>query len=450
MDAAADRIQSVMPSEGSGSIEHRGPDVPNCFFVSYDLSETKINLSEETGPNQHKITLTASHYQLEDAPYSMFALPYSEANMDLAVNIIKEFGENGVYDCQILPYCPCRYLMDSIGELNLTESNKEKAWIPILNAENEEEQVGYLLWARKSSDSFTIAQPIKTNLNTPEEIKISNECDIYRLCSPNYNGVFEFSVAKNKGVDFFNVAFTYKPYAPYIHVAPNFKGLYGDNFNDARGLICNGDFSIATLTDQWKTYEINNKNYENIFNTQIKTMDENNKLNLISQAISMPFNAAATGVTVGALGGGVAGGIAAGTASLAGGIGDIAIGQAMYQNNRQAQIDVFNYNLQNIKARPDTLTKISAHNINNKNFPFVEYYTCTNAEKDALRNKLKYEGMTVMTIGKIEDFLEEQTNDYNYFKGELIQCGELQEDYHIIDAIAVELERGIYLPGGNN
>lgn len=262
--------------------------------------------------------------------------------------------------------------------------------------------------------------------------------------------MFEFSVAKNKGVDFFNVSFTYKPYSPYIHVAPNFKGLYGDDFGDARGLICNGDFSISMMNSAWEQYEINNKNFQNIFNTQIKTMDENNKLNLISQGIATPINAAATGVTVGALGGGVAGGIAAGIGSLAGGIADIGLGQAMYQNNRQAQIDLFNYNLQNIRARPDTLTKISAYNINNKYFPFVEYYSCTDVEKDALKNKIKYEGMTVMAIGKIEDYLEELTNDYNYFKGQLIQCGDISEDYHIVDALAVELERGIYLPGGNN
>lgn len=48
--------------------------------------------------------------------------------------------------------------------------------------------------------------------------------------SPNFNGQFEFSLAKNKqDITSFNVDYTYKPYAPYIHVNPIFNpdGLYG-------------------------------------------------------------------------------------------------------------------------------------------------------------------------------------------------------------------------------
>lgn len=439
--AAADEIINDMPV-GTYKAE---ASTKGLFYVRYTMTTTSVNLVEVAGPSEIKTTLAANHYQLEDAPYSMFAMPFSRDNLDLATSIVKELNTN-VYDVQIVPYCPCRYLLNN-DTLDLTEANKGKAWSPIVDATTTN-QLSYVLWARTSSDSFTIMQPIVANLETAQDIKISNECDLYRLCSPNYNGVFEFSVAKNGGVDYFNVDFTYKPYSPYIHVAPNFKGLYGDNFNDARGLICNGDFSMSILTDQWKTYEINNKNYQNIFNTQIKTMDENNKLSLGSQIAGSIFGAAGTGASLGFLTGNPAIGLGIGAASVAAGGVDAAIGQSIYQNNRQQQIDLFNYNLQNIKARPDTLTKVSSYNINNKYFPFIEYYTCTDAEKDALKQKLKYEGMTVMTIGTIEDYLNGP--ELNYFKGHLIQGTTLQDDYHTVDAIAVELEKGIYLPGGNN
>lgn len=60
------------------------------------------------------------------------------------------------------------------------------------------------------------------------DIKVSDNCDSYRLVSPNYNGIFEFSLAKNGGsVDLFNVDYTYKPHNPYIHVNPKFAGIYG-------------------------------------------------------------------------------------------------------------------------------------------------------------------------------------------------------------------------------
>lgn len=112
-----------------------------------------------------------------------------------------------------------------------------------------------------------------------EDIKIANECDLYRLCSPNYNGAFDFNLMKNnKEVKKFNVDCQYKPYNPYIHVNPDFAGLYGRDFDDSRGLVCGGDFSIGIVNDQWNAYEIQNKNYQNIFNRQIQNMEVNNSI----------------------------------------------------------------------------------------------------------------------------------------------------------------------------
>lgn len=109
-------------------------------------------------------------------------------------------------------------------------------------------------------------------------LKLDNECNMYRIVSPNYQGEFEFSVAKNNGVDFFNVDCSYKPHNPYIHVNPNFKGLYGKDFNDGRGLICNGDFSFGMISDAFTNYELQNKNYQAIFNRQIQNMDVMNDI----------------------------------------------------------------------------------------------------------------------------------------------------------------------------
>ena len=82
--------------------------------------------------------------------------------------------------------------------------------------------------------------------------KLSNECDLVRLVSQNYSAIFEFSPAKSGGVDGFLADCTYKPWAPYIHILPKLKGLYGDNFvsiDDARGLICGGDMSLPQLSN---------------------------------------------------------------------------------------------------------------------------------------------------------------------------------------------------------
>ena len=51
--------------------------------------------------------------------------------------------------------------------------------------------------------------------------------------------------------------------------------------------------------------------------------------------------------------------------------------------------------LQNIKALPDTLARVSSFDIDNKIFPFIEEYNATSEEKQALYGSLYYYGMTI-------------------------------------------------------
>lgn len=440
MEAVIDNMKTTMTD---ATVEKLIPEKSDrdVFYMEYTLTVRDINFVEVTPSASIDVELTAGHNLLNDAPYSMFAMPFNLSNLSLASRMAADLS-TFIYDIQILPYCPARELLNPEGTDVVNTAVDGRDYNRIKNGDDQ--NVSFILWATSSSGTFNIYQSIEINTSNPIELKASNECDIYRLVSPNYNGAFEFSAAMNLGVDHFEVSYTYKPYSPFIQVNPAFKNLYGSDFNDARGLICNGNFSIATLTDQWKTYEINNKNYENIFNVQIKTMDKNNSLNVISQSIANPLNSLSTGIGIGGITGSPIAGAAAGAASLVAGGVDIAIGQSVYQNNRQLQKDMFQMNLQNIHARPDTLNKISAYNINNKYFPFVEYYTCTDVEKEAFRNKIKYEGMTLGVIGTLREFINEE-NNYNFFKGSPVIMESIEEDYHIADAIAVELEKGVYI-----
>ena len=78
------------------------------------------------------------------------------------------------------------------------------------------------------------------------------------------------NAAKNGGVSFFNIDCTYKPYNPYIHVNPNFGRLYGGDFDDSRGLIVGGDFSLPQTTSAWESYQLSNKNFQASFDRQIR------------------------------------------------------------------------------------------------------------------------------------------------------------------------------------
>lgn len=283
------------------------------------------------------------------------------------------------------------------------------------------------------------------------DYKISNECDVFRLISPNYSGQFEWSLAKSSGgSSVFDVDFTYKPFQPYIHVSPVFTKLYGQDFNDARGLICGGDFSMPIVTDAWTEYEVHNKTYQDVFDREIKNFDTQ-RFNSSSQAAIQGGVGIVTGGIIGAAGGAkVGGGIGAmvggaiGTAAgTAGMIGDMYYMNQAYDEQRDFKIDMFNFGIQNIQALPYGLTKVAAYTQNNKIFPMVEYYTCTDIEKQAFKDKLKYNGMTVMVIGTINDYIDQ--NEKRFIKGQLIRLPNIKDDSHIVNEIYNEVNKGVYI-----
>ena len=115
----------------------------------------------------------------------------------------------------------------------------------------------------------------------------------------------------------------------------------------------------------------------------------------------------------------------------------------MMEENRQYAIDMYGYNLQNIQAVPTSLTKTSALTYNTRVWPFIEYYTCTEAERKALKDKIKYNGMTIMKVGQLSDYT---LGEDNFYKGQLIRLPEyVKIDGHMAFEIYNELNKGVYL-----
>ena len=299
------------------------------------------------------------------------------------------------------------------------------------------------------TESYSILNPGNDALTR----KLANECDVLRLVSQNYSAIFEFSAAKSGGVDGFLADCTYKPWSPYIHILPKLKGLYGDNFvaiDDARGLICGGDMSLPQLSNAWADYQLQNKTYNEVFVREIKHMDVQNDINrqgALAQAILSPITGLATGAATGANvgNGSIGGAIAGGAVGAIGGAITSAIDYKntirMMEENKNYATDMYTYNLQNIQAIPTSLTKTSALTYNTRIWPFIEYYTCTDTEKDALRDKMKYNGMTIMKIGKLNDYL---LGEDKFYKGQLIRLN-IKVDSHMAYEIYNELNKGVYL-----
>lgn len=301
---------------------------------------------------------------------------------------------------------------------------------------DKDDTVGKVFWCRTSTFTFNIdkfGDEYISDVCKVTNPKIQNETEMWRLVSPNYNGQFEFSVAKNGGVTFFNVDCNYKPFNPYIHINPDFGLLYGKDFNDSRGLICGGDFSLPQVSNAWANYETSNKNYQNIFNREVQNMEVNNNVSRVTDV---------TGAIAGTVSGSFLAGAAGGVLTGAAGLADFVANEYLRTEAMDYKRDMFGYQLGNIKAMPNSLTRTSAFTYNNKIFPILEYYSCTDEEVEALENKLLYNGMTVMRIGKIKDFIIPYSS--TYIKGRLIRLDGTGEDFHYVKELSDEIYKGGY------
>lgn len=284
-----------------------------------------------------------------------------------------------------------------------------------------------------------------------KDYKLSNETELYRLTSPNMASSFEFSPSKNGGkFDYYTAYCSYKPYNPFICVAPRFYSLYGKEFKDNRGLILTGDFSLDIITDSWTSYKLQNKNYQLAFDRQIENLEINQEVQRMNEIFS-----STAGVLKGGLAGGMAGGMAGGpygaiagavvgtASSTVGGILDYNNNQKLRKETIDYTRDQFGYSLRNIQALPRTINKVSSLVTTNKFFPFVEYYSCTPEELQAFQDKIKYNGMSINRIGFIKDFLN--PSDTTYIKGKLIRNTTIKCNADELLDIANELDKGVFI-----
>lgn len=486
----------------NGSINNYGNN--NTAFYSklyYTYNVVLSQISTET--LLCNIPIYSGRNHTYDNSADLFAIPYGEIpfktssggtsinttyNRGLAIAraISTKFGDNACYDLQLVPYCPSLIVRDYIETndylpaYNLDATSLQYVYTGSIASGNE---CGFVLWCSTSKGTFDIDFTLDPNVGSDRDIsnpliyKLTNETQLCRLASPNFNGQFEFSLAKNNGVTKFNVDYTYKPYAPYIHVNPDFKFLYshrpdGQDWNDAYGLICGGDFSLNFITTYWQTYVNNNKNFQQIFDRQIQNMDVNNAIALekqefqatvgaITSAIGGAMGGAAAGATAGslagpwgALAGGIVGGIGGGVGSYAassyGAEKDKEWLQRQQAEARSFAIDMYGYQLGNIKAMPYSIKGTESLTNNNKIWPILELYNATDLEVDLLIEKIKYNGMTIMAVGNIKDYYTSPDFDKVFIKGQLIrlESDEINDDFHIADAIYQEINKGVYIPSG--
>ncbi len=457
-------IYTVMTSQ-SGELKtayNLGGDPGNgSMSVLYKNKVHTLTAVKQTDASKQLI-IPANHPHTNNATYDVFCIPYrpghnltlygpsgihevfsmsSESTLTLASEIAVQMGAS-LYDLQILPYCPILSFIKKIPEPTLvlpdpkyyTQSKKGETvltegifWVPDITVE--------------TTINYRVQVP-----TDPIEAKVFNECTKYRLCAPNGNGAFDFSPLLNEGVSKFNVFMTLKPYQPFIRIAPDFGGLYGDEFKDYRGLILSGDYSVPRNNDAWIQYIQANKNYLLTFNRQIQNMEFNQQLarneaflNMLTGSISAAGMGTIIGSSLGPAGMAVGAGIA-GTASHGASLADAVIMNKKFAEETSMTRDNFMYSTGNIAARPDTIASVGSFTNSNKLFPYIEVYDCTDIEKDAFREFLKYNGMMVGRIATVSEF----AGNSHFVKGSIIKMPLVKSDSHAADAIYSEVMRGGY------
>lgn len=472
----------------NNAFETKAKGAGESWYVNnYDVSvfTRSYTFEEFTEDVVVEADLPANHTQTTDSAFDVFAIPLggtitlNKVNssgqtvsteditvddsfvMDIVNGLIHTYKYSateatGLIDIQWLPYGPDQIVIPV-----------PKEYENYIRKSGSSTKYGYILWLPScqlektlTGDDFTITTP--TDALTA---RIENETSLYRLCSPNQASMFDFSVINNNGVTGFNVDIAYKPYTPYICVAPIFSGLYGANFDDGRGLILSGDFSLDQSTNEWTTYKYNNKNYELIFNRQIASMDVNSSY-AIQQANQEKvtnflniFGSTAKGAGTGAfLGAKTAGPYGAIAGAVVGGVTSLtdSVIQAYYANQnmemesqfrsfaRNESIRAYQYQIGNIQARADTITKISTFNPNFKIYPILEEYRSTAQERTILTQGIKWNGLSLEQVGHISDFSQDGT----FVQATLLRDTTIPPQ--IFAAINDELEMGVYLYGSTD
>jgi hypothetical protein len=488
----------------------------------YDITITKL---ANTSTSMYRMpgSLINNRSVTKDALYDIMALPlganvraYKDGNktptmittayedtITFVQTLKKAMGDN-IYDIQWLPYGPFAITDPSTTQQSFAVSSKrdtiktgdatktdtttdgdskvtsETSYVQVLNdseattqqttgfvydAETDEKSNVAWCWLSTSSIHRSVASSlIDGNSSDYMENRIRNETTFYRLCAPNWASTFEFRPVCNNGLRGYNIDMTLKPYTPFVRVQPIFGGLYGENYNDPRGLVFSGDFSIEQVSDAWQQYKLQNKNYELIFNRQIESLDTQqsvarrqdawNYASDIVGTITTPIQNAAEGTKMGlvtgnpalALGGGIAGGIT----GLAGGVMNLIqnnayrdMAEAMRSDTRNATICQWQYQTGNIKALPYSLSKTSSFDVSYRIFPVLEEYSCTPEELGRLRKTIEYNGIDINEVCNLSDFLSHSSEDVFVSAYPLRTESTMSNDEY--EMFVSTLEKGIYI-----
>ena len=455
------------------------------FNLLVSAKSIKYTLTEISNPayiDTATVKFTSSNLTAKpgDAPYRILAFPYvdgtvfwgskvnyyaykcnykKEKTLGFIQSLAEQIGSSNVYDIQLIPYCPFisnKYFL-GIGSYNEICIKKNKD-ICVYGSNDSETNPTYDfvgMFVTEYSGTINIDGP---DYRFKLSKKMEYECCHYRLASPSYASYYDFSPGMLGDATGFNVTYTLMPYQSFFCVKPNYSFLYGNNFNDARGLVLTDNMSIAYTSSAWAEYINSNKNYMNIFKREVQGIELEQGIQRQEQnfaALSGLVSAVSNGVSNGAKVGSVVGPVGTAIGAVVGGIGGGLVSgygasldwsNLITRQNEQLSIkkDMFNYSIENIQAQPDTLKATTGINEINQMVPIIECYTCSDIEKNVVADNIIWKGMSVCTSSTIGSFI---INNFEYNgktdKG-YIEAGIMRLPNYIDNEVSNEIISEIY------
>lgn len=465
---AKNMIDTCVTGLGSESV------LPSQIETFYQYQSTIITLTEIVAETAVDIKVPTNSVKPSDAPYYMWCMPYGKIDMEvkdgttktvtadpvlnlsIASEIANKNSSDNTFDVQILPYCPLPdEFIDPYNGSIVVDDTTITDFGTITQHTDSSVVKGFIFACPKCSFTRFIEAGFYPYYPS---YKVSDICNKVRLYAPNYSSSFEFSPARNNGINGFNIRCTYMPIQPYIRVAPLWSGLYGNEMfdKDPRGLICSGNYSIARLNDPWVAYQEQNKNLEAIFNREIQHMDVQRKYERAGQiagAVAGTFSGVAGGAVAGSLAGpgAILGGVIGGVGSAIGGAADVAHAEKLFQESKSYATDLHYLQLGNVQAMPRALSKTTAFNVDNRYFPILAFYLPTEKEADLVDQYINIHSMNVDAEGKPIDYIYNRYKrqgatftDRGFISGSIIRI-ETTFDTHFIDELNAEFQKGVYL-----
>lgn len=451
--------------------EHYG-DISTSTFTPKQIYDAALSIVKTLGADVYDVQLCpfppGSLYKYPDFyVYPIVNITYEEWDIGkefpiIDVSIATPPGGTGFYSFEPLEIIKERlnFELHYDDDSNSTLTYKFVSSFYFDTSTLDSRHIGYYAYSSNCKYRQTITYPYSRN--NIQNQKIDSECRFLRLCSPNGKAMWEYNITRNgntSNTETFEILATFKPKAPMFFIRPiEFGGLYKQTYlDDQRGLVDTSSYSLDIVNDSWISYVEQNSNFQTIFNRQIETIELQNKYQKQSDVVGAiggvaggVAGGAASGAAAGSIipgvgtaAGAVVGGLIGGIASAFAGGYDVSINEKLREEQLSLTKDLHYMNLAQIKARPDTLAKVSNVDINSHLCPYIEIYSASEDEIDYLKDLLRYKGYSIQRISTFKKHMDNSGTTAPFISGRLIECPTLQEDAHIYADLNKELQTGV-------